>query len=439
VALHHYYSYASRVKHISFTSLPQYPIIDRALTPFPNLKSLVLKGEGCLIQPSILLTPSLEELDIDFRSPKPRKLALDRSYQLAEMFEDAPSLTTSLLSLRIKGCMHPSLTAAITSFQSLRSLVLLTGQSLSAETLAGLSGMANLQNLYVHASHIDSIDFAQAVARQTTQPFRSLRDLRIRAQRSLFRAILDVLPHSTLQSLHLETEEATQGPSAWNSTFNLIVSKATDTLIELTLDQILDPEEMEASLSSSPSDTRIVLDTLQPLSKLAVLRRLTIDAMVLPDFTDRDIDQMSTWWPHLERLDLGALPDVQDHSEPLVPKLTVKALQHLAKRCASLRILTIPLDVASCKAGTVAAQHGEQTQSVVRQSALERLFVGPPPADEDVEPFVRSIVNVFPSLKELEFVSSEHSLWLEVQTMFKDHTLNVEYKKGTSDGCADGQ
>ena len=439
--LSHSLLYASRVRHLTLNAPPAYPAMTRDLTPFPNLKSLVLKGEGYSIDSILLRTTSLQELDIDLRSPRSRKPTEDRSLQLATTLEDAPSLRDSLQTLRLKGFMHTALNRLIPSFQNLRSLVLLAGHSLSSDTLAALGSIAYLENLYVHASHIDSGDFTAAVTRRSVQPFSSLRSLRVRASRSLFCAIFDMLPRGTLRSLYLETEEAAQGPSAWHPTFALIASKTADTLIELTLDQILDPDELEATLSSAPADTRFALNTLQPLSKLRVLRRLTIDAMLLPDFSDRDIDQMAAWWPRLERLDLGFLPDVQDHGEDIVPKLTVNVLQHLAMRCPSLHTLTIPLDITTCKATNSKSVSGDEqtTRPLVAQKALEKLFVGPPPADEDVNVFVRSVLDIFPCMQEIEFTSAERSLWLDVQKGFKDCAREVEGRKGTSDGCADGQ
>lgn len=424
------------MKHITFKLPPQYPDISRTYAPFPNLKSVVLKGDGCLIQPQCLLSGSLEELEVDLRGTRDATSDRYRSHMLAQTLESVPQLATTLQKLRIKGFMSAKLDHTILSFSSLRSLVLLTGSSLSAGTLAALGCFPNLQDVYIHASHISAEDFTEAISTHSrSQPFPALRSLRIRAQRSLFRAILDVIPRGSLQSLYLETEEPVQGPSAWNPTLTLIALKAADTLFDLTLDQILDPEEIEATLSTSGADTRFALETLQPLSTLRALRRLTIDAMFLPDFTDRDIDQMATWWPRLEHLDLGELSDVQEHSE--APKLTVQALRYLAKRCPSLRDLAVPLDTSTCKAG--ADDHEKKDDKPVRQRALERLYVGPPPADEHISAFVRSVIDTFPCVKQIECTSPGKSFCVEVQTVFKAQSGEVEHRKGTSDGFANGQ
>lgn len=400
--------------------------------PLPNLKSVTIRGDGCLVQPQCLASPSLQDLDVDLRGTRHVACGRSKSHALSDTLESVSSLQTTLQKLRIKGFMPAKLERIIPSFSSLRSLTLLTGQSLSAETFAAISQYTSLQDIYVHASHIDADDFTQAISSHTSQPFPSLRSLRIRAQRSLFCAILDVLPHGTLESLYLETEDPAQGPSAWNTTFTLIASKASDTLVDLTLDQILDLEEMDANLSTSTTDTRLALETLQPLSKLRVLHRLTIDAMLLPDFTDRDVDQMATWWPELEHLDLGELPDVQEHAG--TPKITTKALHCLAKRCHNLRSLSIPLDSSSCT-----DEPNRGAKNTARQKVLERLIVGPPPADKHIAAFVRSILEIFPGVKEIECTYGEKSLSMEVQTVFKEHPLDVEYPKGTSDGFANGQ
>lgn len=379
-------------------------------------------------------------MDIDLRGARPTNATRSRANALVQTFEALPRLQDTLHRLRIKGFMSPALNGAIPSFYSLRSLVLLTGQSLTAETLASLGSFPHLQDIYVHASDIDAEDFSRAISTQAVQPFPTLRSLRIRAQRSLFRALLDVLPPNTLESLYLETEDPAQGPAAWHATFALIAAKAGRTLAALTLDQILDPEELDATLAAPGADARIALDTLAPLQGLRALRRLTIDAMLLPDFADADVDTLGRWWPALEHLDLGALPDVQDRAAP-APTLTVRALRHLAARCASLRSLTIPLDTSSCSgdddadADAEGEHDGKEAAPPVRQRALQSLFVGPPPADEHIGAFVRSVLELFPCVKEIECTSAERSLSVEVQTVFKD----AAHRKGTSDGCADGQ
>lgn len=425
--------YASRVKHVVFKSTPQSSLISRTLPSFPtfpHLKHAVIQGDGCLLPPQFLLSPSLQDLDVDLRGTRNCAGVRHRSHQLAETLCNVSSLMTTLQKLRIKGFMATTLDHIIPSFASLRSLTLLTSSSLSVDTLAALGELGNLQDLYVHASNLDADDFTQAISLQTSQPFPVLHNLRIRAQRSLFCAILDVIPSDTLRSLYLETEESAQGPSAWNPTFTLIAAKASNTLIDVTLDQILDPEELESNLTTSGADTRFAIETLQPLGKLRALRRLTIDAMLLPDFTDRDIDQMASWWTQLEHLDLGGLPDGQDHAE--VPKITTAALRALAKRCPRLRSLSIPLDSASCSQEPCGAV-------VVQQKALERLVVGPPPADEHVAAFVRSVIHIFPCVREIECASADKSLSVDVQGAGRAHALDVEHPKGTSDGFANGQ
>lgn len=434
-SLQNFETYASRVKHITLNYVPHLPIASGAYAPFPNLKSAVLKDHGCSVASNYLFSSSLEELEIDLRRTRSGGYvsSVYTSDRLSAAVQAIPSLQSSLRTLRVKGLISTAFNDIIPSFHSLRSLVLLTGGTLSANTLAALGSLESLQDVYVHASHIDSGDFSEAVSQQVSQPFPSLRSLRIRAQRSLFRAILDVLPHGTLTSLYLETEESAQGPSAWHPTFTLIAAKTANTLTDLTLDQILDPEEITIELSTG-DDARFALNTLHPLSKLRALRRLTIDAMLLPDFTDRDIDTMAGWWPRLEHLNLGALPDVQEHAGTWVPKVTIEALRALAKRCPSLRTLTIPFDVSSCKVAP--AGPGDKA---VRQRTLERLFVGPPPAEEDISAFVRSVVELFPCVREIECASAEQLLSLEVQTVFKNHAVEAENRRGTSDGFADGQ
>ncbi|GJE98077.1 hypothetical protein PsYK624_142990 [Phanerochaete sordida] len=432
--------YAARVKSITFNRTPNLPEFSERYSPLPNLKSVVLRDQGCLIPSSYLSTP-LEDVEVDLRRARTGRSVspISTADRLTAILQDNVYLRRSLQSLRIKGLVSTALSDIIPSFQSLRSLVLQTGNTLSASTLAALGTLSCLQDVYVHASHVDSGDFSEAISQQVSQPFASLRSLRIRAQRSLFRAMLDVLPCGTLTSLYLETEESAQGPSAWEPTFALIAAKAGGSLAALTLDQILDPEELPAD--SAPPDARFALDTLQPLRSLRALRRLTIDAMLLPDFTDRDVDTLARWWPRLEHLDLGAVPDVQEYAESWAPRVTLAALRSLAKRCPGLRSLTLPLDAARCAGAPAPDDAAHDGGEPVRQRALQRLLVGASPADEDVAAFVRAVVAIFPGVREIECASAsaERALSLEVQSVVKAHADGPERRRGTSDGFADGQ
>ena len=114
------------------------------------------------------------------------------------------------------------------------------------------------------------------------------------------------------------------------------------------------------------------------------------------------------------------------------PAGTSAALRALAKRCPRLRSLSLPLDTARC------AQELEPRDNVqeVRQEALERLLVGPPPAPAHVAAFVRGVLAVFPRVREIECASAETPLCVDVHGA---HALDVEHPKGTSDGFADGQ
>lgn len=360
--------------------------------------------------------------------------AQDRCSHLAIILRHHAKAATGqgLEKLHIRGWATPVLNEGITMLRSLRSLVLHTGKSLTTHTLASLASFPHLEQLSVHAGHIDTTEFISALS--PTSRFPSLRSLRIRGQRSLFCAILDIIPYGTLQSLYLETEDYDQTSHAWKPTLHLIACKAADTLIGFTIDQLLEPEEMN-SMFLFGIDTRLALDTLQPLSGLRALCRFTVDAMILPDFTDRDIDQMAGWWPHLEHLDLGTLPGVLDHIEAWTPKVTLASLHHLAKRCPSLQTLTIPLDISNPAA--ISAHAAEKSRgSITQQTALRRLYVGPPPAADAIPAFVRNVLDIFPRVAEIECTSVDKSLCVDIPAHMKDATAAAEEEPyaGTLDG-----
>ena len=77
----------------------------------------------------------------------------------------------------------------------------------------------------------------------------------------------------------------------------------------------------------------------------------------------------------------------------------------------------------------------------MRQDALERLLIGPPPAPENVAPFVRHVLALFPRVREIECAGAEAgaAVSVDVAAVSKGEMGETENRKGTSDGCADGQ
>lgn len=433
-------SYAARVKHINFSSPPSG--LHKETFLFPNLQSATLQHGGCLTPVDWLASTKLREINVVLAMTAGNEAADNQCKSLALILRQCSRATissshTALENLRIRGWMTPVLNEALCSLKSLRSLILHTGKSLTAQTLTAVASFPHLQQLSIHASDIDGEDLIGALLPGVSFP--SLRSLRIRGQRSLFCAILDIIPHSTLRSLYLETEDYDQGSLSWKPTFSLLASKAPDTLIDFTIDQLLEPEEITNSLFLFSIDTRLALETLHPLSALKALRRFTVDAMVLPDFTDKDIEQIGSWWPHLEHLDLGALPGVLDHIEVWTPKITLSSLNHLAKHCASLRSLTLPLDISN--AASLAAHAAEKTQGkLTQQVSLRRLLVGPPPAPDAIPGFVRNVLDMFPCVEEIECTSVDKSLCVDIPQSLKDVALaDDDRHAGMMDGYANGQ
>ncbi len=343
---------------------------------------------------------------------------------------------------------------------SLQSLILHTGKSLTAQTLAAISLFPRMEELNCHASHIEGDSFLESVDSLLAQynatilpSFSALHTLRIRGTRSLFCAILTCLPFGTLRSLYLETEDPEQGVATWKPTFDLLVSKTSDSLIEFTLDQILEPEEMDAILSlnterASDADTHIAsaLDTLRPLRGLKALKKFTVDGMILPEFRDKDLEELAKWWPNLEHLDLGTLPGVLEHggaeAEKWKPKVTVKALEVLAKCCPGLRSLTLPLDICENSSELSKTCHNQNNDAVIQQRTLTRLLVGYTAVSEDkdsevIPAFVRTALRLFPEIQEIECTSLDRSVSVDValEVSLKEHGLRV----GTLDGFANGR
>ncbi|KAF7794945.1 hypothetical protein EIP86_006088 [Pleurotus ostreatoroseus] len=430
--------YANKVKHITLGTTPP------DLTAFeghilPNLISVTLCRDGCLSSASWILSNQLRDLDVDMRAASDSKASRARAANVADVLL-VQATQNSLLKFKIRGWMTPVLDSTVRTLVSLRSLTLYTGKSLTPQTLASLASFPNLEQLSVHASHIDSSDFASALPVDSTT-FPVLHTLRIRGQRALFCALLEALPTGNLRSLYLETEEPEQGLVAWRETFDLLVAKASDTLIDFTLDQILELEEMEDTIAHTESDTRLAAETLQPLGKLRALRRFTIDAMILPDFTDKDIDHIASWWPLLEQLNLGTLPGMQEHAQPWVPKVTIAALMTIAKRCPHLESLTLPLDISAGECDPSNAVKPKNDTPQAPQNALRKLYVGHAGTSDYIPQFLRSVLKIFPKLLDLECITIEKTVSLDARlgASLQGQQDQGERSGVTLDGYADGQ
>ncbi|KAI0339629.1 hypothetical protein BDW22DRAFT_575624 [Trametopsis cervina] len=389
--------YAARVQHFRLTTCLVEPEITTVV--LPQLRSASIAGAGCIVPLNFLASPTLRELRVDFGDFMGTNIAHSRSSSIAVALVQ---FTPHLESLRIRGYMGSALRNILPSLTSLRSLVLYAGRSPSATTLASLTMLPYLQSLTIHAPHIEAGEFAAALAPAAS--FAGLRRLRIRGKRALVCAILSIIPRGTLRSLHLDDEEYEQEVATWLPMFDLLASKTADTLQELTIDQFKERNDV-FFLALPPS--RLGLEALQPLSGLRALRVLTLGLSFTPDLTDRDIDEMATWWPHLERLDFGTTTDQVNAFD--APKTTFAALQSFAARCPRLHALVFPLDTSAFD-----TPNSAPAETSVRQTTLRTLIVSPPPSDVGVAAFVRALLTMFPGLVEIEFTSGDKSLQVDL-------------------------
>ncbi|KAI0701471.1 hypothetical protein BC835DRAFT_212336 [Cytidiella melzeri] len=430
------HAYAAKVKHMTVSLPPAKHTTDDLV--LPNLQSACLLRGGCFAPLNFIAAPTLREVQVDLGPVMRTEAAEARCHSLAATFRQLMFTPGSRLEkLRIRGWMAPVLADTLSTLCYLHSLVLLTGNSLTAGTLASFASFSNLQRLSVHASHIDAETFTAALS--PTASFRALNTLRIRGSRSLICAILAIIPRGTLHSLYIEAEEYDQDPLAWKPTFDLLVSNASDTLTDFTIDQILESEEMDSIAFLSVPHTRFTLETLRPLRGLTALRRLTVDVMTLPGFTDRDIDHMASWWPHLEKLDFGTLPCAIGYNASLdtvSPKITLASLYSLAKHCRNLRTLILPFDTTAAINCAIEKPH-EQIQA---QTALRTLVLGGlPPATEGMSPFIQHILTAFPHLEEIECTSVDRSLLVDLSTTTSAKGEDTDAFTATLDGYANGQ
>lgn len=422
-----FHSYACRVKHIAHKDwLKVNPLCGEIL--LPKLQSVQISRDGCLTPSNWSVSQVLHDMDIDMGPVTWSTAAEIKSNSVATCFEQLQilSATSNLRVLSLRGWISPSLGRSIESLSYLRVLSLRTGTSLTATTLNAIAAFPFLCELHVHAGQISAEEFRNA--RDTSsgvQTFLSLHRLNIRAQLPLLSEVLDMLQPGTVRCLHLEAAQPTQTSLEWAPVFELVTRKTASSLRALTIEHTVDVDESDDSAPAAFAvDTRFTLHSLRPLACVRGLKRLVLDAMIPPDLCDDDVAQLAAWWPSIQLLDLGTLPDLGELPQVWRPRTTVAALRSFARCCPSLSALILPVDLS------VLMPASASSERPVVQQALRRLCIGRVTAPRDIDTFVKYVLDVFPSLEEIECTSVDGLVAKNVEASLKDlrgdRTLGLE-------------
>ncbi|KAH8075845.1 hypothetical protein BXZ70DRAFT_1068903 [Cristinia sonorae] len=441
---HPFFVYASRIKQITLRNCP--PVLITETRPLlPNLKTVTLNRAGCFTSPSWLLSEHLQEMEIIIGTLMNNSPAQERGANVALLLQQRRKSfpRAGLSKLVIRGWLCPELAQSIIPLTSLRSLSLVSGHSVTAELLQAITLFPHLEYLQIHTGgvSVDDLNYITPPTNSISCP--RLQSLIITGQHPTIIAILECLQPNTLEDLTIEVDTPTLSAPHWKPALDIIATKAAKTLRTLELRHDIDMDEISTYLPSPcrADDVTFVMDPLRALSPLRELRSFTIDTSIPPELTNRDIEDMAVWWPHLERLHLGTLPSLDALPYPWKPRFTTAALTALARRAPKLQTLTLPLDASLAEETTTPSATSEALPQVTQHN-LHTLTIGHSSPTILPSTFIQHLLKTFPSLQVVEHDSGKGANPLytrgaraEIEGVAGEGKRNA----GTEDGFADGR
>jgi hypothetical protein len=384
------------------------------------------------------LSRDLRHLTLDLGFNKARTDANGWSNDaVAAEYLEAVAQITSLQHLDLRGMALGDyrISRALTSMKSLRVLSLTTGKSLSPNTLAAITDFPCLNELEVHAGHIDANELPDSMTTRETPLFPALKVLQIRAQAPLVALLFQKMPINNLKCLIIEAEQPAQAPSTWKLALCLIPAIATDSLRELAIEHHIDSIiETDLDLNNMTSLSNLpgfrndfTIAALRPLAKLPHLQRFILDSNVTPDLCDADIEEVAKWWPDIEHLDLGGLlSSIHCLQHPRKSQLSLKCLETLSRLCHRLQSLIVNLDIELEETIDVAAPEVPWPSS----HPLRYLTMGSISAPEPLR-LSQYLLKLFPSLIDVDGIATHEKEWRMVQSI-----LHASRKGNHEPGCA---
>jgi len=337
---HRFNWYASRVKKIKHTDTIPLPTYLHPFIKLPNLTKVHFFRAGCNTPQCWSISKALRVVSIDtgFAATDGVGFAdttsvLGRCSAITAFLDTLHAMNIEPQELNIRGKVTESLAQRVTTFTTLRVLTLRIGGDLSLDKFVTIATeFPFLRQLDVDAGNIDAKAFLRTSRPSTPSPFPALQTLTIRAGDALLIALTSLLPCNGLQSLHMDFSPV-DNPRHLIPAFDNLVTKAPTSLRELTIEYFPEFDEIY-------SRDWFPIDVLRPLAPLTNLRRFRVTTCTVPKLVDKDIEEMGTWWRHLEHLDLGTVNDCVGSTSTLTPA----SYMTLAKSCPALISLTLPAE-----------------------------------------------------------------------------------------------
>ncbi|PPQ98957.1 hypothetical protein CVT24_003584 [Panaeolus cyanescens] len=402
-------AYADRVKHIVL----QHDIVahdghvGKLAIALPKLRSLRLSMTKSTLPLSLL--QNLSNLDtadfsLGFKSRPPSSEEI-----LCLRFREIAQLSTRLRNLRLRGSIPASVNVSLCQMTALQSVSLRLGNTMSVDVLAALGTFPSLSTLEVHAGHL-STDAVRVLMDDKSNLFPVLTKLYIRAKSSFVELFVSYLSTTTLQHLHVELDDERPFADTWTSILQRVSSKASASLQHLDLEHHYNLDDIQQnSTPNTVATTPPPQGTLQHLPSITLgdvgflrsakrLRHFSCNLTIPPSLSDSDFEQVLSWWPQLEHLDLGPLPDRE-----LSPSITIspssKVISMVTEKASQLLYLSVPcsLDDTFCR------QSGPTGNTSIPHNRLKNLTVSAITTTDPTQ-MARCLLHLLPSLQTLECI-----------------------------------
>ena len=346
-------SYARMVKHVTLRAKVERDAALKSLfhdtTPlFPNLQSVAVLMDGCAA-PAVhfLLSPMLTTVNIDIGVSTGRATGAERSGNIAA-YLSALRNTSPVQKLNIRGFACEKLNQAVCGMSTLKSLSLKVGTSLSTATVVNIANFSLLEDLFIHADRVDADSLKGSLTSSLPAVFRNLRSLDIRSSVEVAATIIEHVRSTSFTRLSIEVTQ--DDDSAWAHLYSVIPT----TIQDIRIDHHIDLEEPANDVTDTNNYHPFSPRKLGALLKLPSLSAFRLETNAPVDFVDRDVEELTKWWPAIKILDLAISPseeckggDQEAPTVPWTPKLTVECLHSVAKGWPLLERLGLPINLAS--------------------------------------------------------------------------------------------
>jgi hypothetical protein len=246
--------------------------------------------------------PDVSYRTVDIGVSTGRATGVERSGNIAAYLSALRSSSIPIQKLNIRGFACEKLNQAVCGLSTLKSLSLKVGTSLSTTTVINIANFPFLEELFVHADRVDADSLKESLASSSSPAFQNLQTLDIRSSVEVAATIIE---HTQSTSFTRFSIEVTQDDdSTWTHLYSVIPT----TIQDIHIDHHIDLDEPTNDTTDTINDHPFTIRKLGALSKLTALRAFRLETNAPVDFVDKDVEELTKWWPTLKILDLAVSP-----------------------------------------------------------------------------------------------------------------------------------